>query len=260
MRVGVYVDGFNLYYGAKQQCGSSARQWKWIHIRTLVDSVLSQQLSYARSQGWSAITAAWSSAVIEKVVYCTARIDSTQNPLGHAEQDTYLKALVAANAVDHIEYGYYVSRTRVSPLAVDERQPSGSTRPAVVRSSWPVMVKDATGRDVPQALFMVRHLYTEEKGSDVNVASHLLVDVLTGVIDAAVVVSNDSDLSLPVEVARRHVPVGIINPHDGNTAGALRPFGAVGSSQHWTRKLRPQDVFSSQMANPAGGYTKPPLW
>jgi hypothetical protein len=34
----------------------------------------------------------------------------------------------------------------------------------------------------------------EEKGSDVNVAAHLLVDVLAGGFDAAVVISNDSDL------------------------------------------------------------------
>ena len=38
----------------------------------------------------------------------------------------------------------------------------------------------------------------EEKGSDVNVATHLLVDVLTGAIDAAIVISNDSDLALPI--------------------------------------------------------------
>jgi hypothetical protein len=43
-------------------------------------------------------------------------------------------------------------------------------------------------------------------------SSHLLVDVLTGVIDAAVVISNDSDLRFPVQFARTRVPVGLINP------------------------------------------------
>ena len=34
----------------------------------------------------------------------------------------------------------------------------------------------------------------EEKGSDVNVATHLLADVFTGEVEAAMVISNDSDL------------------------------------------------------------------
>lgn len=46
----------------------------------------------------------------------------------------------------------------------------------------------------------------EEKGSDVNVATRLLQDVLTGQVDAAVIVSNDSDLALPATVARQHMP------------------------------------------------------
>jgi hypothetical protein len=49
---------------------------------------------------------------------------------------------------------------------------------------------------------MVSYANREEKGSDVNVASHLLVDVLTDRIDAAVVISNDSDLRFPVQFAR----------------------------------------------------------
>jgi len=41
---------------------------------------------------------------------------------------------------------------------------------------------------------------TEEKGSDVNVATHLLLDALAQppAMDAAIVISNDSDLELPV--------------------------------------------------------------
>jgi hypothetical protein len=260
MRVGVYVDGFNLYYGAKSLCATSGNQWKWLDISGLSSFVIAEQVAFAAGNGWEAITDVWAGAVVERVVYCTARIDSAQNPDGYAEQDVYLKALVAAASVDHIEYGYYVNRTRVSPLAVDERLPSGKTRPRVVRAAWPIMVKDGNGTNVPNALYMARHLHTEEKGSDVNVASHLLVDVLTGAIDAAVVISNDSDLSLPLKQARTRVPVGVINPHDGNTAGALRPGGVPGASEHWTRKLRASDVYSHQLPDPAGPYAKPPAW
>ena len=117
MRIGVYVDGFNLYYGARGICGRG----------TPVD------------------------------------------------QDIYLKALVAAGSVDHIEYGTYVARVKTAPLAVKDR----AGRPKLVAPSWPVMIQD-DGGPVTEAVFMVSYANREEKGTDVNVASHLLMDVLTG--------------------------------------------------------------------------------
>ena len=74
------------------------------------------------------------------------------------------------------------------------------------------MIQDAGGAPVNGAVFMVSYANREEKGSDVNVASHLLLDVLGGVVDGALVISNDSDLGFPVEQARQHVPVGVVNP------------------------------------------------
>lgn len=60
------------------------------------------------------------------------------------------------------------------------------------------MVQVANGNPVPDVTFMISYANREEKGSDVNVAAHLLVDVLTGVVNAAVVVSSDGDLELSV--------------------------------------------------------------
>ncbi|HXT37155.1 MAG TPA: NYN domain-containing protein [Chloroflexota bacterium] len=52
---------------------------------------------------------------------------------------------------------------------------------------------------------------TEEKGSDVNIATYLLVDAYEGEYDAAVIVSDDSDLAEPIRVVHhklhRHVTV-----------------------------------------------------
>lgn len=55
----------------------------------------------------------------------------------------------------------------------------------------------------------------KEKGSDVNLATELLVDGFQDRYEAAVVVSNDSDLVAPVQSVRKHLrkTVGIINPH-----------------------------------------------
>jgi len=51
------------------------------------------------------------------VLYCTARIDGAADPSGHADQDVYLKTLLASGSADHIEYGTYVSRVKTAPLA-----------------------------------------------------------------------------------------------------------------------------------------------
>ena len=55
---------------------------------------------------------------------------------------------------------------------------------------------------------------TEEKGSDVNLASYLLMDTFKGECDTAVVISNDADLKKPIEIAMQEgVKVGVVNPH-----------------------------------------------
>ena len=83
--------------------------------------------------------AAWSGAVIDRIVYCTARIDAATNPSGFADQDVYLKALLASGSVDHIEYGNYVSNLKYTVLA---RRDSITKRPVVVTADWPVKVQD----------------------------------------------------------------------------------------------------------------------
>jgi len=108
----------------------------------------------------------------------------------------------------HIEYGHYVARVKYAPLAVKDSK----GRPVLVNPAWPVMVQDSANTAVTDAVFMVSYLYREEKGSDVNVASHLLLDVMRAAIDGAVVISNDSDLRFPIAEARQRVPVGLVNP------------------------------------------------
>lgn len=243
MRVGVYVDGYNLYYGGRSLCRRGTPGWRWLDIRALAETLVSERRN-------------WPNAQIDRVIYCTARVDSTDNPSGYADQDVYLKALATTNSVDHIEYGYYVARVKSLPLA----RRNANNRPELVRAEWPVMVQDSLGRAVPGARFMVSVAHREEKGSDVNVASHLLLDVMTGSIDAALVISNDSDLQFPVKQARERVPVGLINPGSGPIAGALQATADVGVGQHFWRQLRASDFTGHQLPNPAGRYALPVGW
>jgi uncharacterized LabA/DUF88 family protein len=243
MRVGVYVDGYNLYYGARSLCGRSTPGWRWLDIRALAQSLVQERHD-------------WRGALLERVIYCTARVDAAESPSSYADQDVYLKALLASKSVDHIEYGYYVARVKAAPLAV--RQPNG--RPRLVGPGWPVMIQDGAGLEVNDARFMVSVAHREEKGSDVNVASHLLLDVLRGSVDAALVISNDSDLRFPIEEARKLVPVGLVNPSPGQTAGALRGLPTVGVGRHFWRKLSERDIRHHQLPDPVGGYSMPPGW
>lgn len=225
MRVGVYVDGFNLYYGARSVCGRGTPGWRWLDIRALIDRVIRNQR-------------AWTEFTLDRIIYCTARVDAATNPSAHRDQDVYLQAIRRTESVDWIEYGRYVARIKSGLLAT--RGPDRSSHPQIVTSNWPVMVQDAGGDPVKHARFLVQYLHLEEKGSDVNVASHLLLDVLDGAVDAAVVVSNDSDLALPVQKARDRVPVGVINPQTSNTAGALRGKRSDGVGRHWWWTLNEQ--------------------
>ena len=55
---------------------------------------------------------------------------------------------------------------------------------------------------------------TEEKGSDVNLAAHLVRDAFQRAFEVAALITNDSDLSEPVRIVRQelNLPVGILNP------------------------------------------------
>jgi len=122
------------------------------------------------------------------------------------------------------------------------------------------MIQDAAGAPIPDARFMVSYLHWEEKGSDVNLAAHLLVDVLSDSVDAAVVISNDSDLRFPVSYARTKVPVGLVNPTGSRLAGALAGGSSDGVGRHWWRQLDGVDLTSSQLPDPAAGCPRPAGW
>ncbi|MDE2670845.1 MAG: NYN domain-containing protein [Chloroflexota bacterium] len=122
---------------------------------------------------------------IAKIRYFTARVNEhTDDPQRPVRQAAYLRAL-ATNPLIEIHYGRFVTRPTRLPLASD-------------------------------AGVIVEVLRTEEKGSDVNLATYLLVDAFQGLCETAVVISNDSDLAEPVRVARDEcgIRVGVINPHD----------------------------------------------
>jgi len=243
MRVGVYVDGFNLYFGARSACGRGTPGWRWLDLRSLAESLVADR--------WST-----RGATVERVVYCTARVSGAEDPTSPADQNVYIRALKACGSVDLVSFGTFVTRVKLAPLA--DRDERG--RPALARSRWPVQVRDGSGADVRGASFMVSYVDREEKGTDVNVATHLLVDVFDRRIDAAVVISNDSDLALPIEVARQHVPVGVVNPGTRPLAGKLKGNKAGRAHDHWWARIEERDYRAHQLPDEIGKLRKPIDW
>ncbi|GAA1440894.1 hypothetical protein GCM10009617_08970 [Leifsonia poae] len=245
MRIGVYIDGYNLYYGARSHCGTSTPGWRWLDVRELVRPY-----------------AAWSGSTLHRIVYCTARVDAIDSPSASTDQNIYLRALLESGAVDVISEGRYVSWAKEAPLV---REPGGAYGPSLyvdAGESWDSKLPLRRGRDKATAdpIILATVRKREEKGSDVNVASHLLFDVLSGGVDAAIVISNDSDLELPLRLARQRVPVGTVNPSTNPTAGALKGTPVEGAGRHWWKRLEVGDFRRSQLADPVGKYRKPAGW
>ena len=122
---------------------------------------------------------------IQRIRYFTALVNDW--PPGESRrQRTYLRALGTLPKVE-IHYGRFTSHTVRMPLANPE--PSGPATVEVLR--------------------------TEEKGTDVNLATFLMVDCCDDDFDEAVVISNDSDLATPVQMVRQRFNkrIGVISPH-----------------------------------------------
>jgi NYN domain len=100
---------------------------------------------------------------------------------------------------------------------------------------------------------------TEEKGSDVNIAAHLLNDGFHRRYEVAVLVSNDSDLLEPVRVVRQEMnfPLGILNPHQHHSV-ALKPLAT------FMKRIRQSDLavcqFPAIMQDSKGQFHKPLGW
>jgi hypothetical protein len=67
-------------------------------------------------------------------------------------------------------------------------------------------------------------------------------------------------VTLPVEQARQHVPIGVINPSRNYLAGDLRGTASTGAGRHWWAKLTSGDLKAHQLPDPVGQYRRPAGW
>ncbi len=99
----------------------------------------------------------------------------------------------------------------------------------------------------------------DEKGSDVNLATMLLMDDLRRDCEVAVVISTDSDLALPMRLVRRQLqlPVGLLKPGKRYTNELVR------AASFW-KPIREGVLAASQLppqlTDEHGTITKPSGW
>lgn len=105
----------------------------------------------------------------------------------------------------------------------------------------------------------VKVIKTEEKGSDVNIATHLLMDGFRNDYELAVIVSNDSDLLMPIQVVTQEFGkhVGLLNPQK-HTSVALLPH--VQFVKKIRRTVLNNSLFPDVMNDKDGNFSKPADW
>lgn len=111
-----------------------------------------------------------------------------------------------------------------------------------------------------QGRYIARNVIkTEEKGSDVNLATWLLADAFDDLFDCAVIVSNDSDLKEPICMVRHRFgkTIGLLNPQQ-RASRALLPLA------HFIKPIRIGSLMASQFPlginDAKGWFRKPTRW
>jgi NYN domain len=166
-----------------------------------------------------------------EIKYFTAKVSARPDDLDQPlRQQLYLRALATLPKVS-VHFGHFLTHK----VWMAEVVPAGQ----------------------PQKY--VRVIKTEEKGSDVNLATHLLHDAHMGKFEVAVIVTNDSDLLGPVRIVREQLgkKVGALNPHK-NPSRAMLPH------LDFYKPIRPGVLQASQfpdmLTDQHGQFNKPANW
>ena len=96
----------------------------------------------------------------------------------------------------------------------------------------------------------------EEKESDVNMASHIVWDATREDVGCIILLSNDTDLKMPLYIARKkfNKKIGIITPPK------LEIHSDLKNISHFNRKTTYDILKQCQLPERIGRITKPPAW
>ena len=254
----VYIDGFNLYYAIRN------KGCKWLNVKALAVSVL------AKSQ-----------YTVTRVKYYTARVSGSTDPGQPLRQQMYFKALLTVPGIE-IHLGKFLAKNQWRPLVtlpVADRQIDNDNGPVVFTAgdhhvhpdttlpncqreiipvgSYPLPGNSKAPTIVPHADAIKVQIHAmEEKGSDVNLACHLVNDAWAGRFDAAVVISNDTDLVEPIRIVTQELKKNVLLL-SASTFGASPPLVKVATAvvhihnRHLKAALFPAVIPGTSIIKPA---------
>ena len=106
---------------------------------------------------------------------------------------------------------------------------------------------------------VVKVLKIEEKGSDVNIATQMLVDAFDDRFDCAVLISNDSDLARPIEIIKQRFNkvVGVLNPQKNQSVALKTVVDFYKPIRKGVLKI---SQFPETLADMEGTFHKPSSW
>jgi uncharacterized LabA/DUF88 family protein len=172
---------------------------------------------------------------ILSIKYFTAIVTGKIDPGQPIRQKTFIRALKKFIPEISVYYGKFLSHNVFKPLAYP-----------IDQNTFGKYIKFANV------------IKTEEKGSDVNIAVHLLNDAWLDHYDCAVIVSNDSDLaeSLRLVKEQHKKKIGLITP------GKTHPSRELLKYADFTKRIRKGVLGASQLPDPIPGTTihKPKVW
>ena len=260
MRIAAYVDGLNLYYGSLKNTPH-----KWLDVVQLVDLTLTMP-----------------DRQIESLKYFTASVSGAVDPQAPRRQQIYLNALETLPEVSVI-FGNFKSKPLWRPLMslpignceinigsallkipqgdLQVRLDKTRTRVIPVRQ-WSLPSPQQSKRPTKERLLNdalhVQVHSMEEKGSDVNLAVHLVNDAWRDTYDVAVVVSNDRDLAEAIRLVTEDVKKKVILLCPARKGGVQKLLRDVASDVKYVRPalLRaaqlPTHITGSRISKPAG--------
>ncbi len=168
---------------------------------------------------------------INRIRYFTALVhERPGDPQQPQRQRTYIRALETIPNLS-VHYGQFLTNAVAMPLE----------------------------KPIPGNPAFARVIKTEEKGTDVNIATHLIFDAFDNDCDIAVLISNDSDLVPPIQALKERfgITVGVLNPH-------RNPSRLLRENVDFYRPIRrgplSASLFPDRITDANGPFTKPPGW
>lgn len=195
--------------------------WKWLDLQKLCRILLRDEINHIK--------------------YFTAKVNARVNdPDQPKRQMIYWRALRTIPSLEIIE-GQFMTRRVHLPLASSIDQ-----------------LEASSGQGISKPEF-VEVLRSEEKGTDVNLAVHLVKDAFLNRYEAALIISNDSDLLEAVNTVREIGKTVIIyTPHRKSPSVQLK--NAATLFRKIENKHLRECLFPDSLSDNKGDFRKPSGW